>query len=182
MKQTLMIALALSTVASLAGCKKKDDAGKTDKPTTAKPTDKPTDKPADPPPPPPAAAAVEVDLTPWGPAFAGYVAMAPAGTKVVFDDPSRQLTISDTDYVSVSEAEFWADGVKTLPTDPDNSDIKNVSDTEVRWMRNPPLGKQWNFDTKLDVGGKAYSCNGNTFTDAAMSDKLVAICKSIKKK
>jgi hypothetical protein len=49
-------------------------------------------------------------------------------------------------------------------------------------MRNPPLGKQWNFDTKIDVGGKPYSCNGNTFTDAAMNEKLVSICKSIKKK
>jgi|GEM_PF-3599529 len=183
MKNTLLLTLALSSVLAV-GCKKKDDDKKAETPTTAtKPGD--TAKPADPtppPPPPPAAADKEIDLSAWGPAFAGYVAMAPEGTKVEFDDPSRQLTISDTDYVSVSEAEFWGDGVKSLATDPDNTEIKNVSDTEVRYMRNPPLGKQWNFDLKLDIGGKTFSCGGNTFTDAAMADKLVAICKSIKKK
>ncbi len=184
MKNSLLLALALSTVASLAACKKKDEAKKTDSPTTAtnKPTDKPTDKPAEPTP-APLLADKEIDLAPWGPAFAGYVAMAPEGTDVSFDDPSRQLTFGeDNNYVSVSEAPFWADGIKTLSTDPDNSELKNVSDTEVRWMRNPPLGKEWNFDLKLDIGGKPYGCSGSTFTSATMADKLVSICKSIKKK
>src|SRR5512147_1461242 len=114
MKNTLLLALALSTAATL-GCKKKDDAAKKDTPAQ-KPTDKPTDKPAEPapPPPPPAAADKEIALDAWGADFAGWVAMAPDGTKVAFDDPSRQLTISDTDYVSVSEAAGWDDAAKGL--------------------------------------------------------------------
>lgn len=192
MKQTLSIALVLAAAASLSACKKKEENKPAD--PAAKPADpaaKPADpaaKPADPVPTPtptptaPAANLVEVDLSPFGDAFKGYVAMAPAGTKVEFDDPSRQLIISDTDFVSVSEAPGYADAVKSLGTDPDNSEIKVVSDTEARWMRNPPLGKQWNFDVKVDVGGAPYSCSGGTFTDAAMADTLVNVCKSIKKK
>jgi pyruvate/2-oxoglutarate dehydrogenase complex dihydrolipoamide acyltransferase (E2) component len=38
----------------------------------------------------------EIDLSVWGPAWKGYVAMAPAGAKATFDDPSRQLTVSET--------------------------------------------------------------------------------------
>ncbi len=98
------------------------------------------------------------------------------------DDPSRQLTISDEDFISVSEAPGYADAVKSLATDKDNSNIQVVSDSEARWERNPPLGKQWNFDIKIDVGGKPWSCNGATFTSAEMADKLVGICKSMKKK
>ena len=108
--------------------------------------------------------------------------MAPEGTKVTFDDPSRQLAISEEDFLSVSEAPYYADGVKSLAGDKDNSNIQVVSDTEARWERNPPLGKQWNFDIKIDVGGASYSCNGGSFTSAAVADKLVAICKSMKKK
>ena len=103
-------------------------------------------------------------------------------TKVTFDDPSRQLAISEEDFLSVSEAPYYADGVKSLAGDKDNSNIQVVSDTEARWERNPPLGKQWNFDIKIDVGGASYSCNGGSFTSAAVADKLVAICKSMKKK
>lgn len=130
----------------------------------------------------PAAADKEIDLSVWGPEWKGWVAMAPEGTKVELDDPSRQLTISDVDFLSVSEAPGYADAVKGLASDKDNSNIQVVSDTEARWERNPPLGKQWNFDVKLDLGGKPWSCNGGTFTDAATADKLVAICKSMKKK
>ncbi|MBK6922157.1 MAG: hypothetical protein IPH07_32495 [Deltaproteobacteria bacterium] len=124
----------------------------------------------------------EIDLSPWGDAFKGYVAMAPKGTKVEFDDPSRQLIISDVDFVSMGEAPGYADAIKSLASDKDNSNINVVSETEARWERNPPLGKQWNFDIKLDIGGKPWSCNGGTFTDAAMGDALVNVCKSIKKK
>ncbi len=131
---------------------------------------------------PPAAADKEIDLSVWGPEWKGWVAMAPEGTKVELDDPSRQLSISDTDFLSVSEAPGYADAVKGLAGDKDNSNIQVVSDTEARWERNPPLGKQWNFDVKIDLGGKPWSCNGGTFTDAATADKLVAICKSMKKK
>ena len=111
-------------------------------------------------------------------------AQAPAGSKVVFDDPSRQLSIGDENenFVSVGEAPGYADGVAYLPKDPDNKNIVVVSPTEARWERNPPLGKEWNFDVKIDVGGAAYSCGGSTFTSAAVADQLVAICKSIKKK
>ena len=111
MKNSLLLALALSTVASLAGCKKKDETKK-DSPTTApKPGDpKPADPTPTPTPPPPAAADKELDLAPWGPQFAGFVAMAPEGTKVSFDDPSRQLTFGEeNNYVSVSEAPFWGE-------------------------------------------------------------------------
>jgi hypothetical protein len=130
----------------------------------------------------PVAADKEIDLSAWGPEFKGWVAMAPEGTKVEFDDPSRQLAISETDFISVSEAPGYADAVKGLAGDKDNSNITVVSDTEVRWERNPPLGKEWNFDTKFELGKKPYSCGGSTFTDAATADKLVAICKSMKKK
>ena len=183
MKHTAVLAIALAAVLSTA-CKKKDEGKKAD-PTAAKPGDKPADKPADKPvdpPPPPPAADKEVDLSVWGAPFAGFVAMAPEGTKVTFDDPSRQLAISEEDFLSVSEAPYYADGVKGLASDKDNSNIQIVSDTEARWERNPPLGKQWNFDIKIDVGGAAYSCNGGSFTSAAVADKLVAICKSMKKK
>lgn len=195
-KPVIRLALALglsTTLVGVVGCdskteEKKDgkdakkdgkDAKKADGKGTAKVDDKAEAK-ADAP--PPAAADKEIDLAAWGPAFAGWVAMAPEGTKVELDDPSRQLKISETDYLSVGEAPGYDDAIKGLANDKDNSNIKIVSPTEARWERNPPLGKEWSFDIKLDVGGKPWSCSGSTFTDAPMADKLVAICKSMKKK
>jgi hypothetical protein len=172
--------------AKKADAKKADAKGSDAKGSDAKAADPKADaKAPDAPPPedkPAAAADKELDLAAWGPAFAGYVAMAPEGTKVELDDPSRQMILSDVDFLSMGEAPGYADAVKGLAGDKDNSNIQIVSDTEARWERNPPLGKQWNFDIKVDIGGKPWSCNGGTFTDAAMADKLVAICKSIKKK
>jgi hypothetical protein len=128
------------------------------------------------------AAGVETDLSAFGPEFAGYVAMAPKGTKVEFDDPSRHLTVSDSDYLSIGEAPGYDDAMKGLADDKDNSNIKRVSATEVRWERNPPLGKEWNFDVKLAGIDGDWDCSGSTFTSAAMADSLVEICKSIRKK
>jgi hypothetical protein len=42
-----------------------------------------------------AAALKEIDLSVWGPAWKGYVAMAPASTKVTTDGSSRHMTISE---------------------------------------------------------------------------------------
>jgi hypothetical protein len=92
------------------------------------------------------------------------------------------MQVTEDDFLSVGEAPGYDDMVKGLGNDKDNSNIKIVSPTEARWERNPPLGKEWNFDVKMDVGGKPWSCSGSTFTDAATADKLVAICKSMKKK
>lgn len=168
---------------------KKVDAKKTDDKKADAKTDAKTDAKVDAPPAgdeKPAVAAdaadKEMDLAAFGPEFKGYVVMAPEGTKIELDDPSRHITLSDVDFISLGEAPFYDDGVKGLAGDKDNSNIKIVSPTEARWERNPPLGKQWNYDIKIDIGGKAWSCNGGTFTDAAMADKQVAICKSIKKK
>lgn len=133
--------------------------------------DKPLDLPAD----------AEIDLSPWGGPWKGMVAMAPAGAKVELDEPSRQMKINDTDFLSVGEAPFYADSVANLSKDKDNSNIKTVSPTEARWERNPPLGKEFNFDVKL-AAPKDWDCSGSTFTSAAMADRLVAICKSIHKK
>ncbi len=175
--------------AKTADAKKTDakvnDEKKVDAKVDEKKADAPADAKADAPADAPAAAAAadkELDLSAFGPDFKGFVAMAPEGTKVEFDDPSRQLQISDVDFLSVGEAPGYADAVKGLANDKDNSNIKIVSDTEARWERNPPLGKEWAFDVKIDIGGKPWSCSGSTFTDAAMADKLVGICKSIKKK
>lgn len=197
MKTTFVLAFTAALAATTAtACKKKDADKKSDtagdtKGANPKPADPgtpgtpPADpKPADPTPPPAAPAKlVEVDLSPWGGPFAGMVAMAPEGSKVQFDDPSRQLMIDDTDFISVSEAAGWddANSEKGLSGDPDNKEIK-AGPTESHWVRNPPLGKQWNFDTKLELGGATWSCNGATFTSADVEAKLTAICKSIKKK
>lgn len=181
----MVMALGLCIACDSKTEEKKDDKKADAKKTDAKKTDdKKADAPAkaDEPAAPPAAADKELDLSAFGPAFKGYVATAPDGTKVEFDDPSRQLIVSDVDFLSIGEAPGYADAVKGLAGDKDNSNIKVVSETEARWERNPPLGKQWNFDIKLDIGGKPWSCGGGTFTDAAMADKLVTICKSIKKK
>ena len=128
------------------------------------------------------AAGSEVDLSAFGPAFAGYVATAPKGTKVEFDDPSRHVTVSETDFLSIGEAPFYDDAMKGLADDKDNKNIKRVSATETRWERNPPLGKEWNFDVKLTGVDGDWDCSGSTFTSAAMADALVEICKSIRKK
>lgn len=167
-----------------AASDKKADAKKADAKVDAKKADAKVDAPTEvaKAEPTPAAADVEIDLSVWGPEFAGWVAMAPAGTKVEFDDPSRQLSISDEDFLSVGEAPGYADAIKGLAGDADNSNIVVVSETEARWERNPPLGKEWNFDIKMDLDGKPWSCAGSTFTDAPTADKLVAICKSMKKK
>lgn len=137
----------------------------------AKPADKPLTLPAD----------TEIDLSPWGGPFKGMVATAPAGSKVELDEPSRQMKITDTDFLSVGEAPYYADAIAGLAKDKDNSNIQKLSDSEARWERNPPLGKEYNFDIKL-TAVKDWDCSGSTFTSPAMADKLVAICKSIKKK
>lgn len=158
---SLALALASLALASSACSKKEPEAGKAAKPAqeAAKPVDqaeaaKPIEaaKPAAP------AAMVELDLAPFGEAWKGYVASVPAGAKLEADDVSRQIILSDVDFLSVSEAPFWADGVKTLPTDKDNSNIVQVSDTEVRWERNPPLGKSWLVDILVKVGDAQFSC------------------------
>jgi hypothetical protein len=196
MTRFIQLVVVLGLGAGLACDSKTDDAKKAaDKKAETKKADAKGEKKADAKatdvapadaakaePAPAAAADKEIDLAAWGEPFKGWVATAPEGTKIEFDDPSRQLAISDEDFLSVSEAPGYADAVKSLATDKDNSNIKVVSDTEARWERNPPLGKQWNFDVKIDVGGKPWSCSGGTFTDAATADKLVAICKSMKKK
>ncbi len=131
---------------------------------------------------PKAAALVEIDLSAWGPAFKGWVAMAPAGAKVTFDDPSRQIQVTEEDYLKVSEAPGFADSVASLDKDKDNSNIKKVSATEVTYERNPPMGKQWCFDTMFTVGKDKWSCAAETTTSAEASKQMLAICKSIKKK
>jgi hypothetical protein len=72
--------------------------------------------------------------------------------------------------------------VKSLAGDPDNKNIQNVSAEEVRYERNPPIGKQWCFDYLVKLGDAKWSCSSQSFTSAAMADQLIAVCKSIKKK
>jgi hypothetical protein len=124
----------------------------------------------------------EVDLSVWGPAWKGYVLMAPAGAKATFDDPSRQLTLSETDYLKLSEAPFFEDGVGSLEKDKDNKNIAKVSTAEVTYERTPPLGKQWCFDMLYVKEKEKWSCSAETFTSAEMSKQLRDVCKSIKKK
>src|SRR5688500_8895136 len=141
-----LLALALL---SAAGCKKKEEKKDTPAMGTAAGTAEGTAaaKPDEPKPDEakklPEVEMVEHDLSPFGKEFAGYVAMAPKDAKIEFDDPSRHITLSDEDFVSISEAEYWEDGNKTLGSDKDNQNIKKVSDTEYRWERTPPLGKSW---------------------------------------
>lgn len=175
---------------SLFACSgKKDDAPAAttaDQPVAAKPTEPSTAVPTpEAPKAAPAAKLVETDLSPFGPAFKGYVAMVPEGAKLEFDDPSRHITLSDTDFVSISEAPYWEDGVKSLATDKDNKNIKNVSATEVTYERTPPLGIAWAVDMLVVVNKSKFSCttgDPGTFTSAAMRDAIADICKSIKKK
>ncbi len=195
----MKIALVIVALLAVVACKKSSDKDAPKEPAAGDQAMKPTEpamKPADPAvpakeapkDPPKAEPMVDHDLAPLGKDFAGYVVTAPQNAKIELDDASRSIVLSDVDSVSIGEAEFWEDGVKTLATDKDNSNIKQVSATEVRYERNPPLGKAWNVDTLIKVGkgGKAkYSCGtmmGGTFTSEAMAEQIATICKSVRKK
>ncbi len=111
MKTYLMIAMV--SVTALVGCKDKDkgnDKGKdTAAPVAAAPATSESggDKaPATAPATPPTAAVklVELDLSPFGAAFKGFVAMAPEGAKAELDDPSRHIVIDDKDFVALGGA------------------------------------------------------------------------------
>ena len=183
-------ALVVVAVLALVACGKKKEEKKDPGPTagTAAGTaatedppkpDKPEEKTL------PEVEMVEHDLAPFGEQFKGYVVTAPKDAKLDFDDPSRHITLSDEDFVALSEAEFWEDGVKSLETDKDNQNIKKVSDTEIRWERTPPLGKSWLVDVLVMVGKEKWSCGTGitgTFHSEAMADRIATICKSIKKK
>jgi len=122
MKITQLAVVSLFTAGALVtGCKKKEEAAtdKAAKPTEAQPAadTKPADtKPTEAPPEAKAAPAelVEHDLSAFGPQFKGVVVMAPKTAKIEFDDPSRHIVLSDVDFVSISEAPYWEDGVKSL--------------------------------------------------------------------
>ncbi len=124
----------------------------------------------------------EIDLSAFGPSFKGYVAMAPSTSKVEFDDPSRFLHISELDYLKLSEAPFFADGIASLSKDPDNKNIVKLGELGATYERNPPLGKQWCFDYQVKIGADAWSCSAESFTSAEVAKQLLEICKSIKKK
>jgi hypothetical protein len=147
---------------------------------TAKPSEaaKPMEAPK------PSGDMVEHDMAVFGEAFKGYVVTAPKSAKLELDDPSRQIVLSDTNFVSISEAAYWEDGVAGLAQDKDNSNIKKVSDTKVRYERNPPIGKMWMVDTLVKIGDTKWSCGtGMTGPDSAeKADQIAAVCKSIKKK
>lgn len=185
--------IAMVSAAALVACKDKDNkadhagnagsaAAPAGAPTPAEPA------PAAPPATPPAPAAakmVELDLSPFGQAFKGVVAMVPEGSKTEFDDPSRHIIIDDKDFVAITEAPGWDDAVKSLSTDKDNKNIKMVSPTEVTYERTPPLGTAWDVDVKIKLGKDQWSCatgDPGTFTSAAMRDEIGEICKSIHKK
>lgn len=181
-----------SLLAITAACKKQEAKPKDEaaKPTeSAKPEAKPEETkpepPKDEPKQLPEVEMVDHDLAPFGKAFEGYVVTAPKDAKLEFDDPSRHIVLSDTDFVDVSEAPYWEDGIKTLDQDKDNQNIKKVSDTEVRYERTPPLGKSWLVDILVKVGKDKWSCGTGmtgTFHSEAMADRIATICKSIRKK
>lgn len=190
MKRLVLVASILAFTA----CKKKEEAKPADT-TTAEPGSaavaKDEPKPADPEPAKdepktlPEVEMVDHDLAPFGKSFEGYVVSAPKDAKIEFDDPSRQIVLSDTDFISIDEAPFWEDGVKGLDKDKDNQNIKKVSDTEYRYERTPPLGKSWLVDMLVKVGKEKYSCGTGmtgTFHSEAMADRISTICKSIRKK
>jgi hypothetical protein len=133
----------------------------------------------------PDAEMVDHDMAPFGKQFTGWVVTAPKDAKLEFDDPSRHIVLSDTDFVDISEAPYWEDGIKQLDKDKDNQNIKKVSDTEYRYERTPPLGKSWLVDTLVKVGKEKWSCGTGmtgTFHSEAMADRIATICKSIRKK
>ena len=180
---------ALLVALSLVACKgkDKDKAAPAPDPTPAatKPAEPATPPPAPTPAAPPPAKLVETDLSPFGPAFKGYVAMVPEGAKLEFSDPSRFIHLDDKDFVSISEAPFWEDGVAGLSKDPDNKNIKKVSDTEYQYERTPPLGTAYAVDILVKTGKDKWSCTAGdpgTFTSDAMRQQIAAICKSIHKK
>jgi hypothetical protein len=189
MKRLVLVA----SVLAFYGCKKKEETKATD--TTAKPADPGSaavakDEPkAEPPKDEPKKLAdveiVDHDLAPFGKQFTGYVVTAPKDAKIEFDDPSRHIVLSDTDFVAIEEAPYWEDGVKGLDKDKDNQNIKKVSDTEYRYERTPPLGKSWLVDTLVKIGKDKYGCGTGmtgTFHSEAMADRISTICKSIRKK
>jgi hypothetical protein len=172
-----------------AACSKKKETPKDEAPKPAEPAAKTEPAKAEPakdePKTLPAAEMVDHDLSPFGKQFAGYVVSAPKDAKIEFDDPSRHIVLSDTDFVSLDEAPYWEDSVKGLDKDKDNQNIKKVSDTEYRWERTPPLGKSWLVDTLVKVGKDKWSCGTGmtgTFHSEAMADRISTICKSIHKK
>ena len=192
MKQFALVAVA---VLAVTGCKKKEDkkveeaakpADPAMKADTPKTEDKPKEEPkADEPKKLPEVEMVDHDLAPFGKQFTGYVVTAPKDAKIEFDDPSRHIVLSDTDFVSIEEAPGWDDAMKGLDKDKDNQNIKKVSDTEYRYERTPPLGKSWLVDMMVKIGKDKYSCGTGmtgTFHSEAMADRISAICKSIRKK
>lgn len=186
MKMNQLVVVSLFTAAALVtGCKKKESS----EAKPAEPASKHTESAAKPAEPPPAKAEpvemVEHDLSAFGPAFKGYVVMAPKTAKIEFDDPSRHIVLSDTDFVAIGEAPYWEDAIAGLSKDPDNKNIRKISDTEVRYERTPPLGTAHAVDILVSVGGAKWSCTAGdpgTFSGAAMADQIATICKSIKKK
>jgi hypothetical protein len=180
-----------AAVVLLAGACKGKDSGTSDNPSKdpAKPADPKAAEPkaAEPEPAKPAPAAVELvehDLSPFGPSFKGYVAMAPKTAKIEFDDPSRHIVLSDVNFIAIGEAPYWEDGIAGLPKDKDNSNIQKISDTETRYERNPPIGKMWMVEMLLKIGKEKWSCGtGMTGPDSKeQADQIESICKSIKKK
>lgn len=169
------LVVAAVVVSSLLGCKKDGEAPSTPAPGAVPPPA------AAPPPAPKGPELVEVDLSPWGDAFKGYVAMAPKGTKVQFDDPSRQLLVTESDYLNMNEAPFFEDGLASVGKDPEQKNVVKTA-TEASWERDPPLGHAWAFDALVKTGDAKWSCNGETFSNAEMARTLQAICKSVKKK
>src|SRR5262245_16885012 len=189
---TLFAAAAL-----LAGaCKSKNDKPADNAPKAADPkpaepaadpakpaeTEKPAPEPAKPAPAP--VEMVEHDLAPFGAAFKGYVATAPKTAKIEFEDPSRHISLSDTNFITIEEAPYWEDGVASLGKDKDNSNIQKISATEVRYERNPPIGKMYLVEMLVKIGKAKYSC-GTGMTGPSSkeeADLVESICKSIKKK
>jgi hypothetical protein len=167
-----LILSALATLTLVAGCSKEAAAGTAPTPTAVAPVLEAPKKPA----------LVELDLSKWGPAFKGYVALAPAGSTLEFDDPSRQLKISENDYLNLNEAPFFEDALASIGKGDDT--VKNVVKkvTEATWERTAPIGAFWSFDVLVTTGKDKWSCNGETLTDATTRAVLVDVCKSIKKK